>query len=348
MVERQRKKNTAETKKKYRKRANVKSGLKKSLLGLFIGETKKLKVLTREEERELAKKAKQGDEAARRKLIEHLIRYSPSIAWKLRARRVEYLDLIQEINIGIILAADRFDETLGFRLGTYAESYIKRSADMAALSNGMIRVPVSFYEKCRSVIVSTKRLSHKLGRRPDSDEIAADISFSIQEVEYCFYKMKAGNLTYLDDSVDSRHPHDRWNDEMFHDVTRDRGALTPEQVLELKEELAEAVGNIRKLLAKLFRLKYVKDRDKNIFRIRYGLNGSPKTLEEIGKEFRMTRERVRQVVVNAWRKIKNVKINGEKDYCEEWIEKEMQRVLDLAVIAGLPEDNVIAAINSGF
>lgn len=260
---------------------------------LYFNEIAKIPLLTAEEEIEYARKAKNGDEEAKEKLIESNLRLVASIAKKYIRNGIQYLDLIQDGNIGLMKAVEKFDPERGFKFSTYATWWIRQSITRSIADKmNNIRKPVHLVEKNNKINKAKGELEQILGRIPTIEEISKETGFSESElirIEETFQEMISLD-TYIGEDKDST----------IGDFIPDEENMTPEDKAtfeSLKEELEKSIDELS-------------PREGKIIRQRYGFYGeTPKTLEEIGNELGITRERVRQIENKAMRKLeKNIKI----------------------------------------
>jgi RNA polymerase primary sigma factor len=244
-------------------------------------------LLTPAEERELARRKDEGDEDAKRHLIESNLRLVMSITRNYTKAEVPLLDLIQEGNLGLIRAVERFDYRMGFRLSTYATWWIKQSITRALADQGRtIRLPVHVAEQVRRTLRARRQLAQKLNRDPSTEEIAQESGFTQARVEELF-ELMADPLSLESPIGDG--------DSVFADMIEDENAGTPDSESADKERsvaLARAVESLEP------RMRRVVER-------RFGLDGQPpQTLEELGGELGVTRERVRQLELRALRQLR--------------------------------------------
>ncbi len=257
---------------------------------MYLKDIGKVPLLTSEEEVELAKRMMEGDSAARAKLSESNLRLVVSIAKRYVSRsNMQFLDLIQEGNIGLLKAVEKFDHTKGFRFSTYATWWIRQSITRAIADQARtIRVPVHMVETINKLTRVTRQLIQKLGRDPTVSEIAAAMGLSEERVmEIQRIAMDPISLeTTIGDEEDSK----------ISDFIEDETALSPLEATSqtlLREQLLSVIETLT-------------PREQKVIRMRYGLdNAHPRTLEEVGKEFNVTRERIRQIEAKALRKLRH-------------------------------------------
>ena len=249
-------------------------------------------LLSAEEERDLARRKDEGDEAAKQRLIESNLRLVMSIARRYGNSSVPLLDLIQEGNVGLIRAIERFDYRMGYRLSTYATWWIKQAIMRALSDQGRtIRVPVHVGDQARLVHRIRLQLEQRLNRDPSIGEIARESGLTQERVQELF------DLTPDAMSLDTPIGD---GDQVYGDMIEDQSSATPESTTVAVSRAAE----IETALASL------NPRMRHVVEGRFGIGGnSPKTLEEIGAELRITRERVRELEVQALRRLRRSKPN---------------------------------------
>ena len=255
-------------------------------LKLYVRQIGDGRLLTPAEERELARRKDEGDETAKRKLIESNLRLVMSITRHYTRAEVPLLDLIQEGNLGLIRAVEKFDYRLGYKLSTYATWWIRQSVTRAIADQGRtIRLPVHVVEQVRKVTRARRVLTQKLNRDPLPDEIAKESGFDVKRVNEL--------LDLVEDPVSLETPVGD-GDSMYGDMLEDVNAEQPELVL------AELLRGVELQIA----LEKLSDRMRHVLELRFGLAGAtPKTLEEVGTELGVTRERVRQLESRALREL---------------------------------------------
>ena len=258
-------------------------------LKLYVRQIGDGRLLTPAEERELARRKDLGDDDAKRRLIECNLRLVMSITRNYTRAGVPLLDLIQEGNLGLIRAIEKFDYTLGYKLSTYATWWIRQSISRALAEQGRtIRLPVHVADQVRRVTRARRALGQKLNRDPSIDEIAKEADFTPKRV--------AELLELVQDHVSLETPVGD-GESMMSDLIEDHNAAAPEAETSDKlrsTELAEAIARL-------------KPRQQQVLIERFGLNGGkPKTLEEVGKILGITRERVRQLETRALRELRTV------------------------------------------
>ena len=269
---------------------------------MYLKDIGKVPLLTSEEEIEYAKRIAEGDEEARRKLSEANLRLVVSIAKKWVTRTsMQFLDLIQEGNMGLIKAVDKFDYTKGFRFSTYATWWIKQSITRAIADQARtIRIPVHMVETINKLRRVARQLLQELGRDPTSQEIADRMGLSEQRV--CEIQKIAQDPISLENPVGEE------EDSKIGDFVEDDTIKSPMETASqtiLKEQLLAAIDTLT-------------PREQKVIRLRYGLDDShPRTLEEVGKEFEVTRERIRQIEAKALRKLRHPNRSKKLEgYCD--------------------------------
>jgi len=258
-------------------------------LKLYVRQIGDGPLLTPAEERELARRKDEGDEWAKRRLIECNLRLVMSITRNYVNSGVPLLDLIQEGNLGLIRAVEKFDYSMGFKLSTYATWWIRQAVTRAIADQGRtIRLPVHVVDQVRRVMRARRVLTQKLNRDPLPEEIAAESGIELKRVHELF--------DLVEDPVSLETPVGD-GDSMYGDMLEDENAEQPDTVLaELLRsvELKEALSSLN-------------ERMRHVLELRFGLNGQvPRTLEEVGAELGVTRERVRQLESRALRELQAV------------------------------------------
>ena len=267
---------------------------------MYLKEIGNVPLLTAEQEQELAKRVAGGDQAAKDKLIESNLRLVVSIAKKFTGHGVPFLDLIQEGNIGLMRAVDKFDYTMGNKFSTYATWWIRQSVTRAIAETGhTIRVPVHMDGKINRINREYKVLSQELGREPTMEEAAKRLNMPVGELE--------DTMKIPRDPVSLDKPIGDENDSYLGDMIEDKNSLSPSE----SAELSMRNEQIRQTLDTL------DDRERKIIEMRFGLNDqAPMTLDEVGKKFHLTRERVRQLEARALRKMGKTARKDLGDYVD--------------------------------
>lgn len=261
---------------------------------LYLREIGKIPLLEADEELELAKKVVEGDQKAKNKMVESNMRLVVSIAKRYGGRGLDFLDLIQEGNTGLLRAVEKFDPDKGFKFSTYATWWIRQAITRAIADQARtIRIPVHMVETINKVLRVTRRLTQELNREPTMEEIAKEMDMEVEKVEYVM-KIKQ-DIASLDASV-GRDGEDE--DTSLGDFIEDEERVTPEDAAAtqlLKEQMAVILATLS-------------DREQKIIKMRFGIGGGrPHTLEEVGAEFSVTRERIRQIEAKALSKLRKNK-----------------------------------------
>ena len=268
---------------------------------VYLKEIGKVPLLTPEEEIELAIRIGDDDPAAKRRLTEANLRLVVSIAKRYVGRGMQFLALIQEGNLGLIKAVDKFDYTKGFKFSTYATWWIRQAITRAIADQARtIRIPVHMVETINKVKKTNSQLLHKNGRDPSAEEIAEVLDMPVEKVREI--------LRVAQEPVSLETPIGEEEDSHLGDFIPDDDAPAPADAASatlLKEELAHV-------------LKTLTPREEKVLSMRFGLiDGHPHTLEEVGKEFNVTRERIRQIEAKALRKLRHpTRSKKLKDYVE--------------------------------
>ncbi len=269
---------------------------------MYLKEIGKVDLLTKEEEIILAKKMEEGDEAAKKRLCEANLRLVVSIAKKYLGRGMSFLDLIQEGNLGLIKAVDKFDWTKGYKFSTYATWWIRQAITRSIADQARtIRIPVHMVETINKLIRVQRQLLQELGREATPEEIGAEMDISVDKVRSI--------LKIAQEPVSLETPIGEEEDSTLGDFIKDQEALAPEDAAStsmLKEQLLEALDTLS-------------PREQKVLKLRFGLeDGRSRTLEEVGKRFDVTRERIRQIEAKALRRLKHPsKSKKLKDFLEE-------------------------------
>ena len=268
---------------------------------MYLKEIGKVPLLTGAEERELAIRMEQGDEEAKKKLCESNLRLVVSIAKRYLNRGLSFLDLIQEGNLGLIKAVDKFDYTKGYKFSTYATWWIRQAITRSIADQARtIRIPVHMVETINKLIRISRQLLQELGREPTSEEIAKEMGITVEKVREI--KKISQDPVSLETSIGEE------EDSHLGDFIPDDDVPAPVEAAAysmLKEQLMEVLDTLS-------------DREKKVLMLRFGLeDGRPRTLEEVGKEFNVTRERIRQIEAKALRKLRHPSRSKKlRDYLE--------------------------------
>lgn len=264
------------------------SGLSDSVR-MYLKEMGKYPLMTAEQEVECAKRIEKGDVSAREELAEANLRLVVSIAKKYVGRGMSFLDLIQEGNIGLMKAVERFDYRKGYKFSTYATWWIKQAITRAIADQARtIRIPVHMVDTINKVMRAQRELLNELGREPEAEEVAERMGITAEKVNEV--------LKLAQEPVSLETPIGEEEDSHLGDFIQDEHIATPVQAATntlLREKLIEVMDSLS-------------DREKKVLIMRYGLDdGKERTLEEVGKEFNVTRERIRQIEAKALWKIKH-------------------------------------------
>lgn len=256
---------------------------------MFLKEIGKIRLLTYEEENILAEKMLQGDKEAKKQLIESNLRLVVSIAKKYIGRGMHFLDLIQEGNLGLIKAVDKFDQSKGFKFSTYATWWIRQAITRAIADQARtIRIPVHMVETINKLIRTSRHLLQTLGREPTPEEIAAELEMPVEKVREV--------LKVAQEPISLETPVGEEDESNLGNFIPDEDAPSPsEQAADvlLREHIEEVMETLT-------------PREAKVLKLRFGLqDGRMRTLEEVGKEFDVTRERIRQIEAKALRKLRH-------------------------------------------
>jgi RNA polymerase primary sigma factor len=256
---------------------------------MYLKEIGKVPLLSAEQEKEYAQAMLDGDEEAKNKLCEANLRLVVSIAKRYVGRGMHFLDLIQEGNLGLIKAVDKFDATKGFKFSTYATWWIRQAITRAIADQARtIRIPVHMVETINKLIRIQRQLIQELGREPEAEELALEMGMSVDKVREI--------MKISQEPVSLEKPIGEEEDSHLGDFIPDDDAPSPADQAAftlLKEQLFEV-------------LKGLTPREEKVLRLRFGLDdGRARTLEEVGREFNVTRERIRQIEAKALRKMRH-------------------------------------------
>lgn len=266
---------------------------------MYLREIGKIPLLTFEQELSLAKQVLEGDEEAKQKLAESNLRLVVSIAKKYVGRGMLFLDLIQEGNMGLIKAVEKFDYTKGYKFSTYATWWIRQAITRAIADQARtIRIPVHMVETINKLIRTSRHLLQQLGREPTPEEIAKEMEISVEKVVEI--------QKIAQDPVSLETPIGEEDDSHLGDFIQDEDSPAPQDSVAytlLKEQLEEVMQTLT-------------PREAKVLKLRFGLeDGKARTLEEVGKEFKVTRERIRQIEAKALRKLRHPSRSKKlKDY----------------------------------
>ncbi len=268
---------------------------------MYLKEIGKVPLLSAEEEIELAQKMEDGNEEAKKRLAEANLRLVVSIAKRYVGRGMLFLDLIQEGNLGLIKAVEKFDYTKGYKFSTYATWWIRQAITRAIADQARtIRIPVHMVETINKLIRVSRQLLQELGREPSPEEIAEEMGMPVERVREI--------LKISQEPVSLETPIGEEEDSHLGDFIQDDNVPVPADAAAfslLKEQLNEVLSTLT-------------DREQKVLRLRFGLDdGRARTLEEVGKEFNVTRERIRQIEAKALRKLRHPSRSRKlKDYLD--------------------------------
>ena len=268
---------------------------------MYLKEIRKVPLLSAEEEIELAKKMEEGDEAAKKKLAEANLRLVVSIAKRYVGRGMLFLDLIQEGNLGLIKAVEKFDYNKGYKFSTYATWWIRQAITRAIADQARtIRIPVHMVETINKLIRISRQLVQELGREPTAEELAQEMLMPVDKVREI--------MKIAQEPVSLETPIGEEEDSHLGDFIPDDDIPAPAEAAAytlLQEQLKEVLNTLT-------------DREKKVLRLRFGLDdGRARTLEEVGREFKVTRERIRQIEAKALRKLRHPSRSKKlKDFIE--------------------------------
>ena len=268
---------------------------------MYLKEIGKVPLLSADEEIKLAKRMEEGDEVAKKKLAEANLRLVVSIAKRYVGRGMLFLDLIQEGNLGLIKAVEKFDYRKGYKFSTYATWWIRQAITRAIADQARtIRIPVHMVETINKLIRVSRQLLQELGREPSPEEIAAEMDIPVERVREI--------LKISQEPVSLETPIGEEEDSHLGDFIQDENVPVPADAAAftlLKEQLDEVLGTLT-------------EREQKVLRLRFGLDDSrARTLEEVGKEFNVTRERIRQIEAKALRKLRHPSRSRKlKDYLD--------------------------------
>lgn len=268
---------------------------------MYLKEIGKVPLLSADEEIELAQRMEDGDEDAKKRLAEANLRLVVSIAKRYVGRGMLFLDLIQEGNLGLIKAVEKFDYRKGYKFSTYATWWIRQAITRAIADQARtIRIPVHMVETINKLIRVSRQLLQELGREPTPEEIADDMGLPVERVREI--------LKISQEPVSLETPIGEEEDSHLGDFIQDDNVPVPADAAAftlLKEQLVEVLGTLT-------------EREQKVLRLRFGLDdGRARTLEEVGKEFNVTRERIRQIEAKALRKLRHPSRSRKlKDYLD--------------------------------
>ena len=268
---------------------------------MYLKEIGRVELLNAEEEVDLAVRIEEGDELAKQELAEANLRLVVSIAKRYVGRGMSFLDLIQEGNMGLMKAVEKFDYTKGFKFSTYATWWIRQAITRAIADQARtIRIPVHMVETINKLVRIQRNLLQDLGREPTPEEIGAEMDLPTEKVREI--------LKIAQEPVSLETPIGEEDDSHLGDFIEDEGAMSPESFTAsslLREQLEDVLDTLT-------------DREENVLRLRFGLDdGNIRTLEQVGKVFGVTRERIRQIEAKALRKLRHPSRSKQlKDFLE--------------------------------
>ena len=269
---------------------------------MYLKEIGKIPLLSMEEEIELAKSMELGSEDARKRLAESNLRLVVSIAKRYVGRGMQFLDLIQEGNLGLIKAVEKFDYTKGYKFSTYATWWIRQAITRSIADQARtIRIPVHMAETINRLVRTSRQLLQELGREPTTEEVAARADLPVERVSEI--------MKMAQEPVSLETPIGEEEDSHLGDFIQDDNVMVPQDAAAftlLHEQLMEVLLTLT-------------EREQKVLRLRFGLDdGRPRTLEEVGRQFNVTRERIRQIEAKALRKLRHPSRSKKlKDYLDE-------------------------------
>ena len=269
---------------------------------MYLKEIGKIPLLSMEEEIELAKSMELGNGEARKRLAESNLRLVVSIAKRYVGRGMQFLDLIQEGNLGLIKAVEKFDYTKGYKFSTYATWWIRQAITRAIADQARtIRIPVHMVETINRLVRTSRQLLQELGREPTTEEVAARADLPVERVSEI--------MKMAQEPVSLETPIGEEEDSHLGDFIQDDNVMVPQDAAAftlLHEQLMEVLLTLT-------------EREQKVLRLRFGLDdGRPRTLEEVGRQFNVTRERIRQIEAKALRKLRHPSRSKKlKDYLDE-------------------------------
>lgn len=269
--------------------SNIKGTAVDDPVKMYLKEIGKIPLLTADEEVDLAKRMEAGEVYAKKRLAETNLRLVVSIAKRYVGRGMSFLDLIQEGNLGLMKAVEKFDYSRGFKFSTYATWWIRQAITRAIADQARtIRIPVHMVETINKLVRVQRQLIQELGRDPSNEEIAEEMGIEVEKVREV--------RKIAQEPVSLETPIGEEEDSHLGDFIEDDSAIAPDEAANytmLREQLNEILGGLNA-------------RERKVLELRFGLiDGTPRTLEEVGKEFSVTRERIRQIEAKALRKLKH-------------------------------------------
>ena len=293
----------AQDEEKYKEYADLSSGKVYDNVKIYLKSIGKVPLLKTEQEKEIAKRIQAGDQDAKDELIEANLRLVVAIAKKYVGRGLQFLDLIQEGNLGLVKAVDKFDYTKGFKFSTYATWWIRQAITRAIADQARtIRIPVHMVETINKLTRVQRQLVQELDREPTAEEIAERLGNISAEKVREIQKISM-------EPVSMETPIGEEDDSHLGDFIEDKHALSPDEYA-TNELLKDEINNVLMMLT---------ERERKVIQLRFGLiDGRARTLEEVGKVFGVTRERIRQIEAKALRKLKHpTKSKRLKDFVDK-------------------------------
>lgn len=277
------------------KRGAKRTSASRDPIRIYLDDIRRTKLLTAEEELQLARKVSKGDEDARCLMIESNLRLVVNIAKRYMNRGLPLLDLIEEGNLGLIRAVEKFDYKRGFRFSTYATWWIRQAIERSIVNQArIIRLPVHVSEDITSVLKAERKLFQQLGKDPTAQDIADHLELPLAKVQYIY------QLVRRTSSIET--PIGEDDDQELMDLIPDEKAVMPSEKIEDERRVALIFKWLNELL----------ENEKDIIILRFGLDdGEPKTLESIGQRYGVTRERIRQIEASALRKLRKLTMRME-------------------------------------
>ncbi len=270
--------------------AGKEAGFSRDPIRIYLDEVRRTRLLSAEEELELARRVSCGDEKARCLMIESNLRLVVNIAKRYMNRGLPLLDLIEEGNLGLIRAVEKFDHNRGFRFSTYATWWIRQAIERAIVNQArIIRLPVHVSEDITQILKAERRLLQELGREPTMQDVSERLELPLSKVQYIYQLVKRTS------SIETPIGDD--DDQELMDLIEDEKAIMPSEQVEDEKRLSLISSWLSELLKN----------EREIIILRFGLDdGEPKTLESIGQRYGVTRERIRQIESSALRKLRKI------------------------------------------
>ena len=273
-----------------KKAASKRTPSSRDPIRIYLDEIRRTKLLTAEQELKLAKKVSEGDEDARCLMIESNLRLVVNIAKRYMNRGLPLLDLIEEGNLGLIRAVEKFDYKRGFRFSTYATWWIRQAIERSIVNQArIIRLPVHVSEDITTVLKAERKLVQQLCREPSMQDIAENLNLPLAKIQYIYQLVRRTSSIETPIGVD--------DDQELMDLIPDEKAVMPSEQIEEESRVALIFKWLDELL----------ENEKDVIILRFGLDdGEPKTLESIGQRYGVTRERIRQIEASALRKLRKL------------------------------------------